>query len=84
MKRTARPDYAAAAIEKLEKDLPREDWLRIKDVADALDKPPATIRAHIECGDFFAGNHGPDGNQKIWRQSVIDWMRADLMKRSHS
>ena len=82
MRTTSRPDYAGQAMLKLEQTLPREDWLRVKDVADALRKSKDTIHAHVECGDFFAGNRGPDGQQKIWRQSVIDWMRNDLAKES--
>ena len=73
-------DYAAEVLAKLEQDLPREKWVRVRDVVRALCKTADTIRAHCDCGDFYAGNRGPDGSRKIWRQSVIDWMKKDLAK----
>ena len=73
-------DYTAEVLAKLEKDLPVGDWVRVRDVGTALGKHPNTIREHCDKKDFFAGNFGPDGSRKIWRQSVIDWMKKDLAK----
>ena len=78
--RDAAPDYAAQALAKLEEDLPVDNWVRVRDVATALGKHANTIREHCDQGDFYAGNRGPDGSRKIWRQSVIDWMKKDLAK----